>query len=255
MTAGTTTAPPGAAVEVATWRPVEVADVAGWRAGFSGGFTRRANSVLPAVAPVDVDAALDRVEQLYAARGLPARFRVCGSARPADLDARLAGRGYARTATTHVLVRDVPRHPAGEGDTGPGDTGPVMSASGAPDDDWLSGWLDVKAAGGGVDRDLAAAVVAGSPAAYVTARDADGVVGVIRAAFAAEWVGLSCLMVAPRIRRRGLATALTAQALSIAAARGAARAFLQVEAANAPAVAVYERLGFVHAETYHYRER
>jgi ribosomal protein S18 acetylase RimI-like enzyme len=256
----TTAAGPGAAVEVATWQPVEVVDVDGWRAGFSAGFTRRANSVLPRSEPGDVGAALDTVERLYAARGLPARFRVCSSARPVGLDARLAARGYLVAATTHVLVRDVqdagvqaPAQRAGAGGTDAGRA--AIAVADEPDDDWLAGWLDVKAAGGAVDRALAAAVVGGSPATYLTARDADGVLGVVRAGFAGEWAALSCLMVAPRARRRGLATELTGQAMRIAAERGAARAFLQVEAANGAAVALYGGLGFVHADTYHYRER
>jgi ribosomal protein S18 acetylase RimI-like enzyme len=124
-----------------------------------------------------------------------------------------------------------------------------------PDDAWLGGWLDVKAAGNAVDAGLARAVVAGSPALYLTASDDAGVTGVVRGALAGGWVGLSCLMVAPRARRRGLAHLLSARALEEAAARGAGRAFLQVEATNAPARALYERLGFVVVDAYHYRER
>src|SRR5665647_3541247 len=53
---------PGVAVEVDTWRPVEVADVDGWRLGYSGGFTSRATSVVPLAEPPDRDAAVGGAE-------------------------------------------------------------------------------------------------------------------------------------------------------------------------------------------------
>ena len=98
-------------------------------------------------------------------------------------------------------------------------------------------------------------MVTGSAAGYLTTRDDDGVVGVIRAGYSGDWVGLSCLMVAQRARRRGLARALTLAAMQIAAERGARRAFLQVEDVNHAALELYHRLGFADVDTYHYRER
>ena len=77
----------------------------------------------------------------------------------------------------------------------------------------------------------------------------------IRAAFANDWVALACLAVPAAARRRGFASTLTAAAAHEADRRGARRAFLQVEHANAAAITVYERLGFVPADSYHYMER
>ena len=238
--------PPGVAVEVGTWRPVEVADVDGWQLGFSGGFTSRANSVVPLAEPPDLDAAIGRVEAFYSQRGIPARFRVGREVLPVGLDGVLAARGYRLVATTRVLALVLPAQAE--------PSAASIEVADEPDDDWLSGWLDVKASGT-VDPDLARAVVTGSAAGYLTTRDDDGVVGVIRAGYSGDWVGLSCLMVAQRARRRGLARALTLAAMQIAAERGARRAFLQVEAGNHAALALYHRLGFVDVDTYHYRER
>ncbi|MGJ0223691.1 GNAT family N-acetyltransferase, partial [Streptococcus pyogenes] len=49
--------------------------------------------------------------------------------------------------------------------------------------------------------------------------------------------------------------ALTRQALALARGAGATAAFLQVERANAGALALYEGLGFAPVDRYHYRER
>lgn len=244
------TGAPGTAVEVATWRPVHGVQIDGWSLGFSGGFTRRANSVVPWQAPADAVAAIEVAEAEYAARGLPCVVRVDALAQPSHLDTLLAERGYAAVATTRVLARPLEGPPVT-----PAAPGVAIDVAERPDDAWLAGWLDVKAAGRAVDTDLARAVVTGSPALYLTARDEAGVTGVVRAATAGDWVGLSCLMVAPRARRRGLAGLLSARALTEAAEGGARRAFLQVEAANAPAVALYAGLGFVVVDEYHYRER
>lgn len=253
-------AAPGAAVETATWRPVDVLDVGPWRLGLSGGFTRRANSVVALGEPDDVDAAIAAVEERYAAAGQPAVFRVCSGSRPADLGDRLAARGYTTASRTSVLVRALDGSApdgSGPGDADENGSGPDPSlrftSADEPDDAWLRGWLAVKSEG--VDLDLARRVVAGAPARYLTASDEVGVVGVIRAARSGDWVGLSCLMVPGRARRRGVGRALTELSLRDAAERGATHAFLQVEEHNTGARRLYVGAGFEVADVYEYRER
>lgn len=58
---------------------------------------------------------------------------------------------------------------------------------------------------------------------------------------------LLTLAVAPEARRRGLARKLVARFLYQAQLRGAERAFLEVAADNAPAIALYESAGFARA--------
>lgn len=271
-------AAPGVEVEAATWRPVQVHDVGGWRAGISGGFTRRANSVITAAEPADTEAMIAHAERVYADADLAPVFRLGRESRPADLASRLGARGYRHVASTLVMVHeDLAGLATARGEERAGSDGPAISVevAEAPDDAWLTGWLGVKSSSASVDCGLAAAILTGSPAAYLTAygrvdRDRPGVngsddpavaprdrevAGVIRAAFANDWVALACLVVPAAARRRGFASTLTAAAAHEADRRGARRAFLQVEHANAAAITVYERLGFVPADSYHYMER
>lgn len=286
-------APPGAAVEAATWVPVRSVPVRLGSAGLSGGFTRRANSVLPwspaagvasartaGVDVVDVGSALDEVEALYRTAGQAAVLRVPvgtgfpGAGAPtvaggSPLGAELGRRGYRAVARTEVLVRDLDPAagpPAGHGHSGDSDDqrddhsddlDPALTVqvSAEPDATWLDGWLSVKAAGRPVDLGLARAILTGSPAAYLSVCGPGGVSAVLRAAWAPGWVGLSCLMVTPHARRRGLGCALTRHALCLAADRGLGRAFLQVEVTNAAARELYRRLGFELADEYAYAER
>ena len=254
---------PGALVESATWPPARVVDVDGWRVGLSGGLTRRANSVLPLGTPPDVTETLDRVEKLYAQEGQPSIVRVCRAA-PRGLDDLLALRDYEVMSRSDVLVRELdgfePRHGAVRTAAGP----VRVSVADKPSDEWLAAWSGSKArlhaTGAAAEADdtslrLARTVLGGAPAVYLTATDATGLVGVIRAAFAEDWVALSCLVVAHGARRHGLGRFLTQRALDEGAQRGARRAFLQVEAENTAAGALYTALGFQPAERYVYRER
>ena len=236
----------------------------GWRVGLSGGLTRRANSVLPLGTPPDVTATLDRVEELYAAQGQPSIVRVC-RASPRGLDDLLALRDYEVMSRTDVLVRELdglePRHRgrphrrrAGAGRRSPTDRATSGSRPGPARRPGCTPRARRRRRTTRASR-LARSVLGGAPAVYLTATDATGLVGVIRAAFAEEWVALSCLVVAHAARRHGLGRFLTERALDEGAQRGARRAFLQVEAENAAAGALYTGLGFQPAERYVYRER
>ena len=228
--------------------------------------------VMTAASPAGVDDAVNRVERLYADAGHAPVFRVGRESQPPDLASRLEARGYRSAAQTLVMVHEDLEGLAASGAQAladPAGAFSIVTAEG-PDDAWLTGWLGVKAASAPVDRELALDILTGSPAAYLTAFErsestdsAEGAdlvprgpatLGVIRAAFANDWVALAGLAVAPAARRRGLASALTAAAAREAHRRGARRAFLQVEHANAAAITVYERLGFVPADAYHYME-
>jgi ribosomal protein S18 acetylase RimI-like enzyme len=63
------------------------------------------------------------------------------------------------------------------------------------------------------------------------------------------------IYVAKFARRRGLARRVSQALLAYASIRGATRAWLQVEQANAAALPLYAALGFRTAYAYHHRIR
>lgn len=240
---------PGALVEAATWPPLRaVVTSDGWRVGLSGGLTRRANSALPLTRAADVDAAVDEVERVYAEAGQASVVRVGPTTGGAVVEQVLLARGYVVASGADVLVRDLDA-PWPDDRRAPAD----IRVAAHPDDAWLGAWLGVKSAG--ADVPTARAILEGSSAVYLTALDHGRPVGAVRAAFAEDWVGLSCLVVAPEARRRGLARTLTLRAVDVARAHGARRAFLQVEPHNTAAARLYGRLGFAPADRYAYLER
>ena len=78
-------------------------------------------------------------------------------------------------------------------------------------------------------------------------RDGDGIEQIIGYAFMrriCEELHVLKIAVAPICRGRGVATWILNRCFTTAARRGAASAHLEVRASNAPAVALYEKLGF-----------
>ena len=72
------------------------------------------------------------------------------------------------------------------------------------------------------------------------------------AAVDGDWVGFRTISVAPEHRRRGLGLAVMAALVEWSAERGATTAYLQVLGDNDPALALYDRLGFVEHHRYRY---
>jgi ribosomal protein S18 acetylase RimI-like enzyme len=68
-----------------------------------------------------------------------------------------------------------------------------------------------------------------------------------------DHAGIFAVHTAKAWRGRGLGRAIVAALLAEAQKRGAARAYLQVTADNAPALALYDRFGFATAYAYWYR--
>ena len=228
----------------------------GWLLRFAEGHTKRANSVnvIASVRATGVRALADKIrdcEALYAAHGLPTIFRLSSAYPQDDLSEALDAAGFgAPLDETRVLVAET--LPAA---TAPGAT--VDLTEGAPAPSWLDAFarithLDARAARLN-GRILDALAV---PAVFAAVEAPDGTTGAV--ALGAVHDGLVCLnSVATAVdhRGRGLAGRAVGAVMAWAKARaGAEAACLQVGAENAPALALYRRLGFTtEISRYHYR--
>ena len=221
------------------WPAPAVAEFAGWRLRYAGGVTKRANSVWPAAEPSDAEAAIDEAERLYRERGLPPTFSISEGARPADLDDRLAARGYEIVDPTLVMTRSLDERPAAA----------VGEVAAHPSREWLELWWSVDGRGDADALKIAAEILTGVPAGYVQVGD-----GVGRGVLQGDRLGIYAMAVAPHARRRGLAGQVLSTLLAWGAERGASEAYLVVVERNAAARALYERAGFaVTPGGYHYR--
>lgn len=231
----------------AGWPALEEVHVDGWVARFSGGVTQRANAVLPLAAPADPYDALDRVEKLYADRGLPVVFQLGLGAQPDGLDHVLADRGYEFGSLTSVQTAGVDHVLDALG------AGHAVDITEAPDSAWLDLWWAVDGRGDAAALVVAEKILAGGPALYATIRDQGQPVAVGRLALVGEWGGVYCLAVRPDVRGRGLGGAVLAGLLAAGRERGVTRTWLQVRAENTSARRLYERAGYTEVDRYHYR--
>ena len=88
---------------------------------------------------------------------------------------------------------------------------------------------------------------------FVVVRDGERVVCTAQVAVEGELAGIYDVVTAEDARGRGHATLACAWLMSWAWQHGAHAAYLQVSADNAPALAIYRKLGFTTIYTYHYR--
>ncbi|MFI9030191.1 GNAT family N-acetyltransferase [Streptomyces sp. NPDC053560] len=228
------------------WPAVETERLGEWTLRASAGFSRRANSALPVGDPgAPLDAALDRVRDWYAARGLPPYVVVSTGAAGSDevLAAELERRGW--TAEGHAVVRVGALAPLADTDA---DTGRVR-LSREPDDGWTA--LYHRSAEAPPE---AVKVLAGGPSVwFATVPGEGGPAAIGRVVIDGRWAGFAALEVAPAHRRQGLATLVMAALAQRALEEGASAAYLQVETDNDAARALYDGLGFTDHHHYHYR--
>ena len=246
------------------WPAREVEPLHGWQLRASDGATSRANSVWPnaPLGNASLDVTIEQVEQFYRARNLPSQFQLSPAAQPADLDAALAARGYGRHSPT--LVQIAPLNAILRATPGLyGQSDFALEVAEGWDDDSERDWFAIYREVGGYDERAAGerrAVIQRlseqpqQPLALATLRLNEEPVAVGLGVVEDEWVGIFCMATLPVARRRGAGTALL-RTLAIWAAqmRGATRAYLQVEAENQAAQALYARVGFETLYAYHYR--
>ena len=158
----------------------------------------------------------------------------------APLDAALDTRGWARSTPTLVMTAPLATVLAA---TPPQPDLPVVRLDRTPD----AGWLARIAGRKGALPPSAHHVLTGPAAVRFASVEGDLAVG--RGVVVDGFLHVGLLEVAESARRQGLARHVTRALAEWGAAEGAGTAFLQVESTNAPAIALYGRLGFtVHHE-------
>jgi len=224
--------------------------VDGWLVRFAPGKAQRARCI-NAVAPgrVPLSEKLDYCQALYRAAGLRLLFRITPFSQPPGLDDWLAQRGCQRLADTRVMVCPVLPRATAE----PLPEGTRLESIDPEAYAHIIGEFRGTVLSG---RQAHAERLKHSPVPYqgMLLRAADGVVlACAQFAIESELVGLYDVFTAPAVRGQGLSRRLCALLLAKACEQGARIAYLQVDADNHAARAVYRRLGFADGYAYHYR--
>ncbi|MEU2212057.1 GNAT family N-acetyltransferase [Streptomyces hygroscopicus] len=229
------------------WPPVISEPLGEWTLRASGGFTRRANSVLALGDPgTALDEALHRVTDWYAARQLPAYIQVSTGAEGTQelLAAELETRGWTREVSAQIRIAALA--PIGDLDA----DASAVTLSRRLDDAWLARYQR-----SAEPSPEARTVLSGGPSVWFAAIPAEGggaPAAIGRCVVDGRWAGFAAVEVAPERRRQGLAKAVMTALARKALDEGASAAYLQVETDNGGAHALYEGMGFTVHHIYHH---
>ncbi|WP_227997366.1 N-acetylglutamate synthase, CG3035 family [Nocardia australiensis] len=234
------------------WPGIEHEWIDGWLVRAGQGYTGRANSAVPlgnseGPAALDPDT-LRRVGEWFTAHGLPLQLQLPDRLAPAPP-------GWHTWNETIVLGIDIDTFVLPQGPS-------MVRVSSAPD----AAWLEMHRFRG--EDPAAQQVSAPVPVPEVLTAVQDGELGfaslglprpiaigrgaLTTAPDGRHWIGLTCVAVGAQHRRHGLGSLVCAELIRWGHTRGATHAYIQVEAGNTAALAMYRELGFLEHHSYRY---
>jgi GNAT superfamily N-acetyltransferase len=233
-------------VSARAWPAARQTALGGWRLNASAGFSGRINACWPLGDPgCDLGAAIARSEAWYEGHALPSLFKIVEAAcAPPTLPERLADLGY-RPHTETIMMTG----PA----AGPGD--PSVTIGEIVDPDFAAVFAATAHGPGDARERLETLERVPRPRAFARLNAEGSPAAIGACAAAGDWVGVFAMRTDPRFRRQGLARRILASLMAFAAEARASRAWLQVEAVNTGAIALYQAAGFTEAYRYRYWEK
>jgi N-acetylglutamate synthase len=217
----------------------------GWLLRFTGGHSKRVNSVTPLYPGTLTNAEkIATCESIYASQGQPCLFRICETQANADLVQALQKAGYAPFDPTCVLGR-----PLSIGATYHSD----MTILEMPNDEWFRMRAQVTKVTAADQRAHESIINSIVPEKILVGLLVNGQpvacgMGVVEG----ELLGFFSIYTASRWRRKGFAGMVMSAISDWGMARAATYGYLQVEGDNHPALALYEKLGFETCYRYIY---
>jgi ribosomal protein S18 acetylase RimI-like enzyme len=224
--------------------PEVVEELPGWLLPMDHGTVGRARSAVPLHHGVHDPDLLPEILARYAASGFQPRFRLPELPSFQPWTDALTQRGWRRDQPTLTMTGDVQRLLT------PLDGAPA-DLDHTPDAAWMAMFL-----GEGLDpvdgvsrsRSLGRA----SGTLFASVREHGQTVACGAASFSHGWLGVHGMRTAAARRGQGLAGRVLHAMAAEATRRGLAGVFLQVDASNQPAQALYRRTGFTLAWPYAY---
>ena len=260
--------------------PRAQSELPGWLLPFDAADIGRARSAIPLRHQSLDIAALPAIEQLYRDQGLPPTFRIADTPGLRHWQERLLALGYRQTAPVHVQIASFADMQAAANRLleternaflvtamqAPDLATPAQSSAAMQDgenrrpkvtllDAPAHAWASVYTAPGfdAADGALRVQLLSRSRfARYAYVQTAGVSLAAGTACISRDWLSVHGMRTLPHAQGQGLGASLLAAFTGLARQRGMTRAFLQVEADNGPALALYRRFGFKTAWTYHY---
>lgn len=232
---------------LAAWPARETTDIDGWTALTDGGATGRPNAVSPLAFHGKLGDAIAAVQHHYTSRDMRPAFRIArGACAPFDLPENLIARGWKPSQETLVMTAPLDAALA----TLPAPAAVTLSSDYPPAIDAILRETSASDAEYEERRGLALRTPPPRRFAVMGAGPAAAAVGLC--VIVQGQAAIFLMRTHPGHRRRGLARQVLAALLRWARQEGATGAFLQVEASNAPAIALYRAAAFKSVYSYDY---
>lgn len=228
------------------WPGVFVRFYGGWVMRSAGGYTNRANSVLPLYdSGESLDRKIETARGFYAAQGLETLYKVTPASSPSELDSALRDLGYVERDRARVMIKNIGteiqdlsdlrvfRRPSRDWI----DTFSVLSTRARNNEYWV--WRILNS----ISAD----------AFYVLLKKAGKTLGCAMGVLEEGYFGVFGVTIEENSRSKGYGCELTKKLLGIGRSAGAKWAYLQVDIVNGVAIELYESLGFEELYQYWYR--
>jgi GNAT superfamily N-acetyltransferase len=224
---------------VLAWPALNTDTIDGWLWRSSGGGSQRANSISTIdFHGADLDASIAHAEARYRALGQPARFQTFDETSPAGLADTLRMRGYRESEPTVTMFKRI------------GDPGglPDVEIRDRAWPEWRGVYLGEITES---RREVNALILDRIPApcAFFGCRRGGEIVATALCVVGFDCAVIECVATRADMRRQGAAQSVLAALEAWASAQGVDWIGLQVVTGNTPAVALYQRLGFVAGAT------
>jgi len=224
---------------VLAWPALNTTVIDGWLWRASGGGSQRANSVSTIdFHGADPDTAITQVESLYQALGQPARFQIFDESSPKDLEQALRNRGYNQSESTTTMFKRIERR----------DVPTEIETHNHPWPEWQSVYLGEITENRRAINTLILDRVP-TPSAFFGCRREGEIIATALSVVGFGCAVIECVATRSDKRRQGAAQSVMTALESWAARQEADWIGLQVVSSNTPAVALYQRLGFVAGAT------
>ena len=229
------------------WPALQSIQYDGWILRFANGVTKRSNSVnLLYPSTLDAEEKIDFCERQYLSHNIQPCFKITSIADPADIDQRLANRGYfihSNISFQEHDISDTPCEPLGD---------VLIETEINPH------WIDDFIRMNGFDPKKKSAYIAimhqvYTPKCLISLVRNHQTIGVGLGVTEGAFVGLFDIVVDQAYRHTGLGYLIVENLLRWGRKNGAQTAYLQVLTDNIPAIRLYEKTGFTEKYQYWYR--
>jgi N-acetylglutamate synthase len=231
-------------------KPAKIESLPGWLVPLDFGNVNRANSAVPLQHQQFNVAQVKPIENIFGSAGLTSKFRLPLTEQARPFIAHLESLGYVKSGTTFVqnaLVAQVLENAS----QNLIDIEYQTEVCDSPDIEWPSLFDEAgKPEGYGLSR--VQVMHRADSGRYFSTRHNRKLVACGMAAFDDGWASVHGMRTRAEYRRRGLASEIIRNMMLAAQNQAITQTFLQVEADNTGAQAVYQRLGYRNVWTYAY---